>query len=69
MQQQQQRPAKAIPLAQVILTTLLGEAGVALVLANARPQAPLGFWLWFGLVGLLLPLLPLWIYWRQAHEH
>ena len=43
---------------------ILAEIGVAMVLLNARPQAPLGFWLWFAGIGVLAPLYAVWLYRR-----
>ncbi len=37
-----------------------------MVLLNARPNAPLGFWLWFGGIGLLVPLRVFWMYRHPA---
>ena len=41
---------------------VLGEVGYAMVLFNASPHAPLGFWLWFGGLAILFPFYGYWLY-------
>ncbi len=38
-----------------VVWVVLIEVGVTLVMINASPHAPLGFWLWFGGIGVLSP--------------
>lgn len=52
------------PLAMSILAVLLAEAGCALVMLNAAPHQPLGFWLWFGGIAVLSPAIGYWLYQR-----
>lgn len=48
----------------VVITSIMAEAGVGMVLLNAPSNAPLGFRLWFGGIGLLVPL---WVFWMYRH--
>ena len=56
------RQTKLVILLAVMVT--LAEAGVAMVLLNARHPSPVGFWLWFGGLGALTPIYALWLYRR-----
>lgn len=58
--------------AEMKLLTLSGvcvvlmEVGIALVMLNASPHAPLGFWLWFGGIAALSPSAGYWLYRRMT---
>lgn len=52
----------------LIAGAVLAEVGTMMVLLNARPHAPLGFWLWFGGIAVLVPSCALWLYRRYAHD-
>lgn len=54
------------PLVLSILLVVLMEVGVALVMLNASPHAPLGFWLWFGSIVAISPFVGYWLYWRMT---
>ena len=45
------------PIILPLLAVLLAEIGTALVLFNAAPHQPLGFWLWFGGVAAAGPFV------------
>ena len=50
------------PLAMSISAVLLAETGCALVMLNAAPHQPVGFWLWFGSLAALAPIHGIWLY-------
>ena len=52
------------PFVVSVSAVLLAEAGSALVMLNAAPHQPLGFWLWFGGIAVLSPIVGFWIYRR-----
>ncbi len=47
---------------RIVALALIGEVGIALVLVNARPHAPLGFYLWFGGLAVAFPVYCVWLY-------
>lgn len=49
-----------------ILVVLL-EVGTAVVFWTARRDAPIGFWVWFGLIALLAPAVGFWLS-RRLHR-
>ena len=51
-----------LPVAFVVLA----EAGTALVMLNASPHAPLGFWLWFGGIAFISPFAGYGLYRRMT---
>ena len=53
---------KSRRLFRIVVLALIGEAGIAVVLCNARPHAPLGFYLWFGGLAVAFPLYCIWLY-------
>ena len=53
------------PLMLPLLSVALAEAGAALVMFNASPHAPLGFWLWFGSIAIISPLAGYGLYRRM----
>ena len=52
----------------LVVAAVLAEVGDVIVMLNARPHVPLGFWLWFGGVSVLAPLVPFWLYRRPAER-
>jgi hypothetical protein len=48
----------------VVLGIVMVEVGCLLVLLDARPNAPLGFWLWFIGLALAAPVYLVWVYRR-----
>ena len=44
------------PIILPIVGVMLAETGANLVMFNASPHAPLGFWLWFGGIAALAPI-------------
>ena len=46
----------------IVAVVVLAETGVVMTMVNARRDAPLGFWLWFGGVGVVAPIFALWLY-------
>ena len=50
------------PLILSVLAVTLVEAGTAMVMRNAAPHQPLGFWLWFGGLATLAPIQGVWLY-------
>ena len=53
-------------LALPVVVVMLAEAGTVMVMLNASPHAPLGFWLWFGGVAVLSPVVGYWLYRRMT---
>ena len=47
---------------------MLCEVGTALMMLNAAPHQPLGFWLWFGSLAFLGPVCSYWLY-RRLVKH
>ena len=47
-----------------VVLVMLAEAGAALVMLNASPHPPPGFWLWFGSIPVLSPFAGYWLYRR-----
>ena len=54
------------PVVSPLLAVLLAEASSVLVIPNATPHQPHGFWLWFGGIAVLSPIVGFWIYRRQV---
>ncbi len=52
------------PLVMSVSAVLLAEAGSALVMLNAAPHQPLGFWLWFGGLAVFFLFAGYWLYRR-----
>ena len=53
-------------LALFVVWVVLMEVGVTLVMLNASPHAPLGFWLWFGGIAAFGPAAGYWLYRRMT---
>ena len=55
----------------IILIVLTQELEAAMVMLNARPHAPLGFYMWFGGLAVLAPFIGFWLYRRlvRLHKH
>ena len=58
--------AEMKPFTVPVLSVALAEVGAALVMLNASPHAPLGFWLWFGGLAALFPFAGYWLYRRMT---
>ena len=54
------------PLTLSLVAVGLAEAGATLVMLNASPHAPLGFWLWFGSLAVIFPFAGYWVYRRMV---
>lgn len=50
------------PLTLSILAVMLVEADSALVMLNAAPHQPFGFWLWFGGIAAVSSIVGFWLY-------
>ena len=56
------------PLTLSLLAVMLAEAGAAMIMLNATPHQPLGFWLWFGGLAAFSPMVGFWIYRRLKQQ-
>ncbi len=56
------------PIVLPLLSVMLCEVGTALMMLNAAPHQPLGFWLWFGSLAFLGPVCSYWLY-RRLVKH
>ena len=54
------------PIVLSIVGVVLIEAGSALVMLNASPHPPLGFWFWFGSIAAISPFAGYGLYWRMT---
>ena len=52
------------PLVLSLFAVLLAESGCALVMLNAAPHQPVGFWLWFGGIAIVSPIAGYYLYRR-----
>ncbi len=49
-----------------VVCAVMIEVGSVLVMTDARPDAPVGFWAWFLGLCVLAPLFPLWMHRRVS---